>query len=619
MVSEHASPLAVLGGVDAGGQNVYVAALSRELARRGAEVTVYTRRDDPALPPRVELCPGVDVEHVDAGPARELPKDDLLPHMDAFAAWLERAWQRRRPDVVHAHFWMSGHAALAAAERLGLPVAQTFHALGTVKRRYQGGMDTSPPQRIEIERAIAQRADRVLATCSDEVFELMRIGADKERLTIVPCGVDLELFSPEGPAEGRRAGQRRLLYVGRLVQRKGIGNVISALPAMRGVELIVAGGPARAHLDSDPEAARLVELARAHGVGDRVELRGRLERERLPALIRSADAVISVPWYEPFGIVPLEAMACGVPVIASAVGGMIDTVVDGRTGVHVPPRDPERLAEAASALLDDEQRRRAFGAAGVRRVRRLYDWRRIASQALDAYESLATPRRTQPHRPPAEDAGAAHLASLRDAIRVLERQRESLDAWGEWLAERLLGGARLLAVGNGGSAAEAQHLTAELVGRFETERRPLSAIPLHGDSSSLTAIGNDYGAEQAFARQVEAHGRPGDVLVAFSTSGSSANVVRAVEAANRIGMVTMAVTGKAPNPLADASDEALTCDCDSAATVQEMHLVAVHLLCGAVDRRVARLERRESSMRRRRREPPPHLRRLGRARKGVHA
>ncbi len=619
MVSEHASPLAVLGGVDAGGQNVYVASLSRELVRRGAEVTVYTRRDDAALPPRVELCAGVEIEHVDAGPPHELPKDELFPYMDAFARCLERAWQRERPDVVHAHFWMSGQAALAAAEPLNLPVAQTFHALGTVKRRYQGGMDTSPPERQEIERAIARRADRVLATCSDEVFELMRLGADKDRLTVVPCGVDLELFGPDGPAEERRDGRPRLLYVGRLVQRKGVGNVISALPAMPGVELVVAGGPARSRLQANPEAARLIDLAAEHGVQDRIEMRGRVDREQLPALIRSADAVVSVPWYEPFGIVPLEAMACGVPVIASAVGGMIDTVVDGRTGVHVPPRDPERLAEAASALLADEERRRAFGAAGVRRVRRLYDWRRIAAQVLDVYESLASRRQAQPRRPRAEDASATHLASLRKAIGALERQRESLDAWGEWLAERLVGGARLLAVGNGGSAAEAQHLTAELVGRFQTERRPLSAIPLHGDSSSLTAIGNDYGAEQAFARQVEAHGRQGDVLVAFSTSGRSENVVRAVEAANRIGMVTMAVTGPAPNPLAEASDEALICDCDSAATVQEMHLVAVHLLCGAVDRRVARLERREASGRWRQPGPPSRARRRGHGRKGVHA
>jgi D-sedoheptulose 7-phosphate isomerase len=200
-------------------------------------------------------------------------------------------------------------------------------------------------------------------------------------------------------------------------------------------------------------------------------------------------------------------------------------------------------------------------------------------------------------RPPA--GSEAHLTALADAIRVLESEREKVDGWGEWLGERLLSGARLLAAGNGGSAAEAQHLTAELVGRFQSERRPLSAIPLHGDSSSLTAIGNDYGAELAFARQVEAHGRQGDVLVAFSTSGRSENVLRAVDAANRLGLTTWAVTGPGPNPLAEASDEALICEAPSGATVQEMHLVTVHLLCAAVDRSVHRLEGGARAARRR--------------------
>jgi glycosyltransferase involved in cell wall biosynthesis/phosphoheptose isomerase len=591
MVSEHASPLAVVGGVDAGGQNVFVEALARELARLGNEVVVHTRRSERELPRRVALCPGVEVDHVEAGPPREIGKDELLPHMDAFAAGLERSWRAERPDVVHAHFWMSGHAALAAAAPLGLPVVQTFHALGTVKRRYQGGMDTSPPRRIAIESEIARRADRILATCSDEVFELMRMGAHSDRLTIVPCGVDLGLFSPEGPTAPRRR-ERRLLYVGRLVQRKGVGNVISALTEMPGVELVIAGGPERELLGEDPEAQRLIELAQSRGVAERVQLLGRVGREELPALFRSADAVVSAPWYEPFGIAPLEAMACGVPVIASAVGGMIDSVVDGHTGVHVPPRDPERLAEAGRELLADPQRCRAYGAAGARRVRRLYDWRRVAAQVFDVYDEVA--KRPMPAREVAAMRGSeAHLAALSESIRSLDAERERVDGWGEWLAERLLDGGRLLAVGNGGSAAESQHLTAELVGRFSTERRPLSAIPLHADGSSLTAIGNDYGAEEIFARQVEAHGRRGDVLFALSTSGRSANVLRAVEAANRLDLTTLAITGPGPNPLTELCDEALACDAPSAATVQEMHLVAVHLLCGAVDRGVERLERLE--------------------------
>jgi D-inositol-3-phosphate glycosyltransferase len=389
MVSEHASPLAVLGGADAGGQNVHVAALSAALARRGAEVVVHTRRDDPALPARVPAAPGVTVEHVDAGPAEPIPKDELLPHMDEFAVELRRSWRLDPPDLVHAHFWMSGLAALAAGRPLGLPVVQTFHALGVVKRRHQGHRDTSPPGRLREEAALVREADRIVATCSDEVFELARMGADLRRVAVVPCGVDLRLFRPDGPAEPRPAHPRfRLLVVSRLVQRKGIGDVIAALAAVPEAELVVAGGPPAEQLAGDPEARRLAAKARRLGLADRVQLRGRVERPDLPALYRSADLVVNVPWYEPFGIVPLEAMACGVPVVASAVGGLVDTVVDGVTGAHVPPRRPRLLAATVAGLLADPERRAALGVAGARRARRRYGWDRIAGSTLEVYAGL---------------------------------------------------------------------------------------------------------------------------------------------------------------------------------------------------------------------------------------
>ena len=597
MVSEHASPLATLGGVDAGGQNVHVAALATELARQGAEVVVHTRRDDPDLPRRVELAPGVVVDHVDAGPPEPVPKDELLPYMGAFADDLSAQWRADRPEVVHAHFWTSGLAAVDAARPLGVPVVQTFHALGVVRRRYQGEKDTSPPERLELERDLLRRVDHVVATCSDEVFELVRLGASHGRVTAIPCGVDLDVFTPEGRRCRRRPGMRRLLSLGRLVERKGVGNAISALAHVPDAELVVAGGPPREALGDDPEARRLLGLAREAGVEQRVDLRGRVGRADVAALLRSSDAVVCVPWYEPFGIVPLEAMACGVPVVAAAVGGMVDTVVDGVTGVHVPPRDPERLAEALRSLLADEERRAAFGAAGVERARRRYGWPRVAAATLDVYARVAerrgAPARTRAGAPPRRrrfarvPSGVEHHAALLDGLAALRDEIETLERWGEQLADRLVAGHRLLAAGNGGSAAQAEHLTAELVGRFVLERTPLSAICLHGDAASLTAIANDYGAEEAFARQVRAHGRPGDVLVALSTSGSSANVVQAAATARELGLTTWALTGPAPSPLADACDETLRLGGPATATTQELHLVALHILCGAVDRELA--------------------------------
>jgi glycosyltransferase involved in cell wall biosynthesis len=394
MVSEHASPLAVLGGVDAGGQNVHVAALAAALGRLGHDVVVHTRRDDPALPRRVPLAPRVEVDHVDAGPPCEVPKDELLPHMGAFAEQLGAQWHAEPPDVVHAHFWMSAVAALDAAQGLDVPIAHTFHALGTVKRRHQGAKDTSPPERLGLERWIARSVDRIVATCTDEVFELLRLGANRRRITVVPCGVDLGRFTPRGPVERRPPGLHRLVVACRLVERKGVGNAVVALAELPDTELHVAGGPPAAALEADPEARRLRALAAEAGVADRLVLRGRLGREEMPALLRSADAVVCVPWYEPFGIVPLEAMACGVPVVASAVGGQIDSVVHGVTGVHVPPRDPRALAAALRALLADPARRAELGAAGAQRARRRYGFDRIAAATLEVYAELtATARR----------------------------------------------------------------------------------------------------------------------------------------------------------------------------------------------------------------------------------
>lgn len=387
MVSEHASPLAALGGVDAGGQNVHVAELSAALARRGHDVSVYTRRDDPDLPERVSTTQGYTVVHVPAGPARQLPKDELLVHMGPFAQYLDQQWSVDRPDVAHAHFWMSGLATQLAARHLDLPAVQTFHALGVVKRRHQGSLDTSPEDRLKLEAMVARTATWVAATCTDEVFELMRLGRSRNRISVVPCGVDLDLFTPDGP-RAERGARHRIVSVGRFVPRKGFDVVIRALPGIPDTELVLVGGPDRAEVDADPEARRLRELAERLGVSDRVVFQGAVARADMPALLRSADVVACTPWYEPFGIVPLEAMACGVPVVAAAVGGMLDTVVHDVTGRLVTPKRPAEVAEAINILLHDEFLRQSLGAAGRDRAKARYSWDRIAADTLRIYDRL---------------------------------------------------------------------------------------------------------------------------------------------------------------------------------------------------------------------------------------
>ncbi|MFI9485410.1 glycosyltransferase [Promicromonospora sp. NPDC052451] len=423
MISEHASPLATLGEADAGGQNVHVAALAARLAADGHHVDVYTRRDDPALPGRVPFADGVDVVHVDAGPAEPLPKDELLPWMDPFGDDLAARFTdpESRPDVLHAHFWMSGLAALRATRWSAhpgvpeIPVVQTFHALGTVKRRYQGAADTSPAARIGLEAALCRDVDLVVATCRDEVRELHEMGGTDDRVRVVPCGVDLGVFTP-GPNGPRRPGEGsplRVLSVGRLVERKGVATLVEALAVLAGrgpapVELLVAGGPPADEIDRDPEVRRLRDLAARAGVGDRVRFLGAVAHEEVPGLLRDVDVVACTPWYEPFGIVPLEAAACGRPVVASAVGGMLDTVVHERTGLLVPPRDPEAVADALARLTDHRFRHRLGAAARVRAERR-YGWVSVARQTAEAYAEVA-------EFPPVRARDGARRAAARTSL-----------------------------------------------------------------------------------------------------------------------------------------------------------------------------------------------------------
>ncbi|MER6691935.1 glycosyltransferase [Streptomyces minutiscleroticus] len=392
LVSEHASPLAALGGVDAGGQNVHVARLAGALADRGHHVTVYTRRDSPGLPRLVSLRAGVDVHHVPAGPPEEIPKDELLPYVPQFARHLTERWRSRAPDLVHSHFWMSGLASLPGARELRLPLLHTYHALGTVKRRHQGDADTSPRSRIACEREVGLDCDRIVATCRDEAAELRAMGIPADRVGIVPCGVDTGQFTPYGPVAERGPHPYRLLQVGRLVPRKGAAVSVAALARLPGAELVVVGGPAPGRLDADPEVRRLRRLAGDAGVADRVRFTGSVPREAMAPLLRSADVVLCPADYEPFGIVPLEAMACGRPVVASAVGGQLDTVTDPGTGRLVPPGDPEALARAVAALLADPALRERCGAAGRRRVLNRYGWDRVAAATEAVYGEVLAAR-----------------------------------------------------------------------------------------------------------------------------------------------------------------------------------------------------------------------------------
>ncbi|MEV4343888.1 glycosyltransferase [Actinoplanes sp. NPDC049596] len=385
MISEHASPLGD------GGQHTHVADLSMALAEIGHEVRVYTRRESPDVADEVTTPGGIQVVHIPAGPAQLLPPDLLLPHMGEFARLLEQQWRMGdwHPDVAHAHFWTSGLAAVTAARQFGIPVVQSFHELGLPTL----GGSADRPSRSGYERALGRAVDRVVAQSQDEVSGLVRIGVPRARLTVVPAGVDSIRFSPEGPAVERDPERPRILSVGRLVERKGLGDVLQAMRYVPGAEVVVVGGPPAEELKADPGAVKLRALADKLQVGDRFKLIGRVPARDMPRWYRSADLLVAAPWQEQFEPSALEAMACGVPVIGTTVGGLTETVVDGLTGDLVPPRDPRALGGALRRLVGDKVRRFAYGTAALDRARQAYSWKRVAAQIGSVYSAVTGLRR----------------------------------------------------------------------------------------------------------------------------------------------------------------------------------------------------------------------------------
>lgn len=429
LISEHASPFTAPGGVDAGGQNVYVRHVARALAAAGHRVDVLTRRDSTAQLSSAPLATGVRVLHLNAGPPRPLPKEDLLPHMPEFTEGAHRLFTQGLPyDVIHANFFMSGWVGLALRERHRVPLVTSFHALGLVRREHLGDADTFPEERIAIERTLAQQSDRVIAGCPQDEADLLRLyGAAPDRVTNVPCGVDVAALRP---GDRRQARQRLglpedefvMLQVGRLVQRKGTDNVVRALALMRTdsgaprPRLVVAGGgTATPDETATPEIGHLRRLAAELGVAKQVQFVGRAEHDGLRDWYVAADVFVSTPWYEPFGIAPLEAMACGIPVVGSAVGGVQYTVQHGVTGFLVPPRDPGTLASRLDELRARPALGVAMGRAGVRRVRTHFTWDEVAARLTRVYEMVRRARAV----PMAASLVAAEALRQSSGVRVM--------------------------------------------------------------------------------------------------------------------------------------------------------------------------------------------------------
>lgn len=399
LVSEHASPLAVAGGVDSGGQNVYVAHVATQLARRGWKVDVFTRRDDPSLAPVFEWRRNLRVIHLAAGPLRKIPKEELIPYMDHFGQEMRRFSQREAIpyDVVHANFFMSAWASLAMTRALGIPLVTTFHALGRVRRLYQGDADRFPDWRFDMEDEVVEASARIIAECLQDREDLTSLySADPSKIDIVPCGFEpeelTELDATSARAQlGWPAERFIVLQLGRLVPRKGVDNVIAAIAELErrhaiAAQLYIVGGETiEPDPSATPEIGRLRRMADELGVAKRVEFVGRRDRDRLGVYYSASDVFVTTPWYEPFGITPVEAMACGLPVVGSAVGGIRTTVIDGHTGYLVPPRDPAALADRLAVLHANPEMRRAMGRAGRRRALGKFTWSHVVSGLMSTY------------------------------------------------------------------------------------------------------------------------------------------------------------------------------------------------------------------------------------------
>lgn len=433
MLSVHTSPLDQPGTGDAGGMNVYITDLAQALARRGAEVEIFTRATSSRQPEAVPMADGVLVRHVPAGPYEGLDKNDLPGQLCAFAAGVLRVEAARRPgwyDVVHSHYWLSGQVGWLAAERWDVPLVHTMHTLAKVKNAALAPGDRPEPQgRVIGEEQVVAAADGLVASTAEEAADLVRLyDADPDAVHVVAPGVDLALFHPDAGDADRDDAQRpgppaparlltpRDLEAGRLRARRALGLpahddvvlfagrvqplkapdvLVRALGELRRrgsrvPRLLVLGGPS-----GNPTALDdLRVLARDLGVADRVDLLPPVARAQLARWYRAADVVAVPSRSESFGLVAAEAQACGTPVVAAAVGGLRTVVRDGQTGLLVPGHDPRDWATALGHLLGDPARRAALGLGAPHHARRL-GWEAAAGAIVDVYDAC---RRRVPSR-----------------------------------------------------------------------------------------------------------------------------------------------------------------------------------------------------------------------------
>ncbi len=603
-ISDHASPVGILGGVDSGGQNVYVGQLAKNLAGLGYEVDIFTRRDSERLPEIAEWVNGIRIIHVPAGPPSFVRKEELLQFMPDFTSYVLQFFkcQRKSYDLVHPNFWMSGLVAYELKKQLSLPFVITFHALGRVRRQHQGSRDEFPNQRFEIEDRIVAEADRIIAECPQDEEDLIRLyNADPAKITIVPCGFDsTEVWPISKPlarfALGLPPEEKVILQLGRLVPRKGIDTAIrgfARLVRKHGIEarlLIVGGDSEDPDPSATPEIARLQKIAEGEKVGESVTFVGRRGREALKYYYSAADIFVTCPWYEPFGITPVESMACGTPVVGTNVGGIKFTVRDGETGYLVPPNDADALGDRLAYLYEHPKLMSVLSRQAVRRANDLFTWQKVAANVASLYEEVLAPGRAQ--RMDDGDLLAVLNRSFESTLEALNESRRRLapfilDAAGV-LSTCFAKGGKLLVCGSGLCSIDACRFANEFSARFKTEARGgLPAVALtHG--SPLDALGaNELSMENTLIRQLETFGRSGDVFLGISESRRSRSLVSAFKVARDLGMTSISIIGQDSGDLRNVSDVSIAVPTPERPQVREVRTVIMSILCDLVEERLA--------------------------------
>lgn len=408
MLSMHTCPLAMLGGKKTGGMNVYVRDLSRELGRMGVAVDVYTRSQDDCVPMvNHELGEHARVIHIPAGPQAPIPVSEVEHYVDEFAAGIVEfaASEKLHYDLIHSHYWLSGLAAEKLEAYWGeMPIVHMFHTLGHMKNRIATSAgERATDERLAGESHVLAIADRIIAATPAEQAQLNWLyGAGAEKIIVIPPGVDLERFHPVDKAEAKKqvgipCGDKNIMFAGRIEPLKGIDTLIQAMAlikqrhpsVMENTCVAIIGGDPWAD-DPDAEMTRLQQMRQDLDIHDFVLFLGAKDQEALPNYYAAAEMVVMPSHYESFGMVALEAMAMGRPVIASEVGGLAFLIQDGINGYHVPTRNPEVLAERIYELLANDQCREEMGRA-ARHYAERFDWAIIAHRMLAVYQSLVDP------------------------------------------------------------------------------------------------------------------------------------------------------------------------------------------------------------------------------------